>query len=190
MPGTYTLENGATARIYRRNKPTDIALALRELTREEGLFPSRPGRQKPWLSLDKDHRVFVDFDKDKTFRIALPGPAPTELSRTTERKRTLVYLDTPESGELREVHASYEIGGPWTEQAVTLQTALTDYETGATVASGKPITLTVPRGEVSVPIPVRPGATRVRLLLEVTVPESAASAKETASFTLNSVRVR
>lgn len=194
FPSTYTLESGATVRVYRRNKPTEFSLALRELTRQEGMFPTRPGRQASWISLDHDHRIVIETDKSKPFKVVFASPDPNEpleAAKRTERKRTIAYLDAPENGTMREVHSgNMYSGGPWMGQEVTLRTALADRKTGTRLAEGNPITVK-PGGELSVPIPAAPaGVSRPYLLLEVTVPETVLPVKEIGSFTLEMLTVR
>lgn len=170
LPGDYPLENGATATLYRRVRASSRATALQELGRETEPFPTLPGRQKPWISIDGDTRGELDEDKKPTFRLTLheAGYRPLYLTAEEMRHRSLVYVGAePPKGRLT---ADVALGGRWNGKKIVVRCFWADPATGAELSpvTSAPLTDRVP---LALPIPPSPAAPgKPRLLLEFLVP--------------------
>ncbi len=199
LPGTYPLENGATATLFRRIRASSRATALQELAREQATLTPLPGRQKPWVSLDGDSRWELMDDVKPSLRLTLreDGVRPAYLSVEQARRRSLAYvadasagagsvLNVPPQGRLT---ANVILGGRWNRQKTVVRCVWADAKTGKDCSDATsvfledrmPLALSLP------PYPKTLGA-QPYLLLEFTLPPEGGSGLRDGALILERVQ--
>ena len=162
LPERFTLRDGVTVSIARRDRPTSLATALATLDAMHAYLGDRPGGQANWLALN-----------------ATPGCHLRQRSRGRVRlrcdraagRRAFLFLDPPpNAGELV---GRIDLGNPGCDP-VTLILAAVD-ERGATIASARPLARAPHDRELTIGLPAGAAGSRLLLTIETTSRPTAAA---------------